>query len=194
MITVHLSEHEGRISANVREITNSRIIISSPSGKILMVGSQLPSVTRSYHSPALTQPERLRLQDPIIVYNIPGGHINKHDLSIEGAAFRELFEETYDHAKIYGYPVVGQLEFVRKYVEKSVAVFCYRTNAEPTIDTYMIKNNEVDYVSWINTDVINEASKKKERWIVKKKTRISANCRHVIKRWLSLSKTTSNSP
>lgn len=188
MINVHLSSTNGRIAAKLTVVNNARVVVTTPSNKVLMVGTKLPAVPRKYREPALTQYDRLTLKESVIVYNIPGGQVNKHDKSLEGAALRELFEETLDQSKIHPYPIDGEMDFIRQYTDGETIVFCYRTRHEPERESYMINNPEVDVVKWIDVNDLSVATKNKDRWLHEGQTRISVRCKSVIKRWVSLQK------
>jgi ADP-ribose pyrophosphatase YjhB (NUDIX family) len=133
MISAQLMiEADGRISVNLQEINNARVIIVSPSNRVLLVGGE---------------------SSDSLVYNIPGGKVSPYDRSPLGTAHRELFEETYDHAKRYSYPITGDLCLVDRYIIKhakmNIIIFCYRMDKEPTHLRADINNPEVSVYEWI---------------------------------------------
>ena len=124
----------GRVHVRLFMVDNARMIITTPSQKMLVVGD------RCYNKDGL-------------VYNIPGGHVSQYDKSIEGTAHRELFEETYDHAKRHPYPIIGDLELVDRYfvkhVKMNIVVFWYHMSSEPTTLRAEISNPEVSVYEWV---------------------------------------------
>lgn len=173
MLVVHLSVTvEGRISVQLHDIDNARIIISTPSKKILMVGS------KDVYSDSIS-------------YNIPGGKITPHDLSVEGAAHRELFEETYDHARVYEYPVNGTLDYVRRYVAKhnhsNIIIYWYEMDCEPRHDMAIIDNRETCIYRWVPVDTIRDAMKSANRRL-KDMGRLSHMARKSLVRFVSMNK------
>lgn len=136
MISAQLTINaEGRISVDLQGIDNARVIIVTPSNRVLMVGGE---------------------QGDSLVYNIPGGKVSRYDKSIDGTAHRELFEETYDHAKKYAYPIIGDLDLVERYVVKhgkmNIMIFWYKMNRDPSILRAEINNPEVSVYEWVPVD------------------------------------------
>ncbi len=198
MYSVQLSVSKGRIVVDVAVVMNARVIITTPSDKVLLVGTRyLTQKTKC--GGAVRRVKRGRYDT---VYNIPGGHITPYDLSTEGAALRELFEETRDAVGRNGYPIHDDMKFMGKFVHPlkkygrgaNMVVYWYQTSIEPKNAAYTICNNEIDLVTWVDiTDLRNAVATKARKMPTlslevrqHQSTRLSGMSTLAIKKWMSM--------